>query len=141
MIPVSAEFFTLFMTSTRPYLLRALYEWIVDNNMTPFLLVNTTITGVSVPKQYVEDNRIILNISPAAVHQLEIHNDAVSFDARFNNRPVEIYVPVAAVVAIYAKETGDGLSFTADMELAADSGNDKFEKKGNSNKVNLKVIK
>lgn len=129
------------MTSTRPYLLRALYEWIVDNNKTPFLLVDTSITGVNVPEQYVEDNRIILNISPAAVHQLAIQNEAVSFNARFNNRPFEIYVPVAAVMAIYTKETGDGLAFTPDMEPAAESGDAESEKKENSKKVKLKVIK
>jgi stringent starvation protein B len=129
------------MTSTQPYLLRALYEWMLDNNLTPFLLVDTSIAGVDVPDQYIEENRIILNLMPTAVHQLLINNDAVSFSARFNNRPYQIYIPVEAVMAIYAKETGTGLVFTPDQEQTKVTRNGADETPGNSHNVKLKIIK
>lgn len=129
------------MTSTQPYLLRALYEWMLDNNLTPYLLVDTRVTGVDVPEQYIEGNRITLNLLPAAVHQLTINNEAVSFSARFNNRACQIFVPVKAVMAIYAKETGNGLIFTQEQEQAAVTSNGTDETPDNSQKVKLKVIK
>lgn len=129
------------MTSTQPYLLRALYEWMLDNNLTPFLLVDTSITGVDVPEQYIEDNRIILNILPAAVHQLVMNNEAVSFSARFNNRPYQIHAPIRAVMAIYAKETGNGLVFTPEQEQSIVTASGTKETSDNSNKVKLKIIK
>lgn len=129
------------MTSSRPYLLRAIYEWILDNNMTPFLLVDTTITGVHVPEQYIENNRILLNILPEAVHQMVIGNEAVTFNARFNNKPCKIYVPVSAVISIYTKETGDGIVFSLETETASGPGSGISESAGSSNKVKLKVIK
>jgi stringent starvation protein B len=131
----------LFMTSTQPYLLRALYDWILDNNLTPFLLVDASITGVDVPEQYIEDNKIILNLLPTAVHQLVINNEAVTFSTRFNNNPYKIHVPVRAVMAIYAKETGKGLVFTQGQEQTTDTNNGTDETPDNSPKVTLKVIK
>lgn len=129
------------MTSTRPYLLRALYEWMLDNNLTPYLLVDTSINGVDVPEQYIEDNSIVLNLLPAAVHQLVINNDAVSFSARFNNRPYQIYVPVHAVLAIYSRETGKGLVFTPEQEQATVCSSETDETPDNIHKIRLKVIK
>ena len=131
------------MTSTQPYLLRALYEWMLDNNLTPYLLVDTSISGVDVPEQYIEDNRIVLNLLPVAVHQLVINNDAVSFSARFNSRPYQIYVPVRAVLAIYSRETGKGLAFTPDQEheQATVTGSGTVETPDNIQKTMLKVIK
>jgi len=99
------------MTSTRPYLLRAFYQWIVDNSMTPYLLVNAEADGVHVPEQYVANGKIVLNVSPSAVRMLEMENDHVAFSARFGGSPMQVQVPMQAVTAIYAKENGKGMVF------------------------------
>ncbi len=99
------------MTSSRPYLIRALYEWIVDNGLTPHLLVDATRPGVEVPQAYVEDGRIVLNIGPVAVHGLALGNERIEFDARFRGVPHHVVVPPAAVLAIYARENGQGMLF------------------------------
>jgi stringent starvation protein B len=99
------------MTSSRPYIMRALYEWIVDNDCTPYVLVDATISDVMVPDQYVKDGQIVLNISPGAVVDLNISNDAVSFNGRFGGVATDVYVPVNAVVGIYARENGQGMVF------------------------------
>ncbi len=99
------------MTPTRPYLLRALYEWILDNDLTPHVLVSVESEEVEVPRQYVEDDRIVLNINPAAVRDLNIGNDYLSFNARFDGRAENILVPISSVIAIYAKENGEGMAF------------------------------
>ena len=99
------------MTQSRPYIMRALYEWIVDNECTPYLLVDATVDSVMVPVQYVKDGQIVLNISPGAVIELHISNDAVTFNGRFGGVATDIYVPVAAVVGIYARENGQGMVF------------------------------
>ena len=99
------------MKSNRPYLLRALFDWIIDNDCTPYVIVNTEVANVQVPSKYVEDNRIVLNISPVAVRGLDISDEALSFDGRFGGRPMQVIVPVGAIVAIYAKENGQGMAF------------------------------
>ncbi|MDX1736117.1 MAG: ClpXP protease specificity-enhancing factor [Halioglobus sp.] len=99
------------MTSSRPYIMRALYEWIIDNECTPYVLVDASIDGVLVPSQYVKDDQIVLNISPDAVVDLHISNEAVTFNGRFGGVATDVYVPVNAVVGIYAGETGLGLVF------------------------------
>lgn len=99
------------MTPSRPYLIRAIYEWILDNGMAPHLLVNAQIAGVNVPPQYVQNGKIILNVSPSAVHNLDIGNERVEFSARFGGVAMYLVVPVAAVLAIYAKENGQGMVF------------------------------
>jgi len=99
------------MTSNRPYLIRAIYEWIIDNGMTPYLLVMADQPGVVVPQDFVEDGKIILNISPTAVQQLEINNESVSFSARFSGHPMEVVIPVASASALYARENGLGMIF------------------------------
>lgn len=108
------------MTSYRGYLIRALNEWILDNDCTPYILVNAMQDEVDVPRQYVRDGQIVLNISPAAVHGLQVTNDMLSFSARFGGRPMEVFVPVSAVMGIYARENGQGMVFDA-VELAAGS--------------------
>ncbi len=102
------------MTSMQPYLLRALYDWIVDNDLTPYLLVDAEDEQAEVPQQYVEDGKIILNISPMAVQALTLENDWVSFRARFSGKPFSVYVPTPAVLAIYAQETGKGMFFKSE---------------------------
>lgn len=103
------------MTSHRPYLLRALYEWIADNGMTPHLLVDATRTGVQVPLHAVKDGRIVLNVAERAVARLEMNNEAIRFSARFGGVSQAVSVPVSAVLAIYARETGQGMALPEDM--------------------------
>lgn len=99
------------MTSLKPYLIRALHEWILENGLTPYLLVDANYEGVSVPTAYVSDDRIILNTHPDAIHDWHLDNEAVSFSARFSGRTENLYVPVNAVSAVYAKENGKGMMF------------------------------
>ncbi len=99
------------MTPSRPYIMRALYEWIVDNDCTPYILVDATMAGVVVPQQYVKDGQIVLNISPSAVLDLLIGNDTVVFNGRFGGVATDIQVPVGAVMGIYARENGQGMVF------------------------------
>lgn len=101
------------MNSSRPYLLRALYDWILDNGLTPHLLVNAA-ADVHVPTQHVKDSRIVLNIAPHAVHGLQLGNERVEFSARFSGVAMGIVVPLSAVLAIYAVENGQGMVFNAE---------------------------
>lgn len=103
------------MTSHRPYLLRALYEWIADNGMTPHLLVDASRPGVQVPAHAVNDGKVVLNIAARAVARLTIDNDSVSFTARFGGVSHAVFVPIAAVLAIYARETGQGMALPEDV--------------------------
>src|SRR5262245_59872885 len=99
------------MTSSRPYLIRAFYEWIVDNGLTPYILVNANVPDCRVPAEHIKDGKIIFNVASQIVHNLFMSNDAVEFEARFSGVPRHIYVPVAGVLAIYAKENGEGMAF------------------------------
>jgi stringent starvation protein B len=91
--------------------MRALYEWIVDNDCTPYVLVDAAVEDVMVPEQFVKDGQIVLNISPGAVIELNIGNDAMVFNGRFGGVATDIYVPITAVVGIYARENGQGMVF------------------------------
>ncbi|MGI9333272.1 MAG: ClpXP protease specificity-enhancing factor [Gammaproteobacteria bacterium] len=104
------------MTPSRPYLLRAVYDWIVDNGLTPQILVDAEHEHVAVPKQYVNDGRIVLNLSPSAVRNLVMGNDAVSFSARFGGQPFQVSIPTQAVRAVVARENGVGMSFPEAQE-------------------------
>jgi len=99
------------MTPLKPYLIRSLYEWIVDNNLTPHLLVDATHPDAIVPTEHVNDGQIILNIRPAAIQGLSLNNTSVEFNARFGGQPTQLFVPVNAVLAIYALENGRGMVF------------------------------
>jgi len=118
------------MTPSRPYLLRALYEWIVDNNMTPHLVVNANFEGVSVPDQYVEDGQIILNVAPKAVRDLNMENREISFCTKFAGVIYNISLPIMSVTAIYAEENRKGMIFV-DEEL--DFEEDEYEADGVEN--------
>ena len=98
------------MSSHRPYLLRALYEWISDNDMTPHLLVDATQQGVRVPAHTVNEGKVVLNIAARAVAHLDMDNDSVAFTARFGGVSHAVIVPIGAVLAIYARETGQGMA-------------------------------
>lgn len=96
--------------STKPYLIRAIYDWCVDHGLTPYLAVRVD-ERTSVPMEHVRDGEIVLNLGPAAVHNLQVGNDDISFSARFGGVAREIFVPISAVVGIFAHETGQGLVF------------------------------
>lgn len=108
------------MTPRRPYLVRAFYDWLVDNDLTPHLVVDATLPGVKVPMEFVSDGQIVLNIAPRAVGNLELGNEAISFNARFSGRPHSVIVPMYAVLAIYARENGAGTMFDPEPAYAAD---------------------
>lgn len=99
------------MTSLKPYLIRAVYDWIVDNNCTPYILVDAEAKDVVAPRQYVEDGRIVLNLRPQAVHSLALGDRQIEFSARFGGTPMQVRIPIPAVQAIYARENGRGMVF------------------------------
>jgi len=134
------------MTSNRPYLLRALYEWIGDNGMTPYLLVDAGREGVRVPPSAIKDGRVVLNIAARAVAQLELGSQEVRFMARFGGVSQTVQVPVSAVMAIYAQETGQGMMLPEEgMSMPTDeppiggppSGSDEAARRGG----HLRVVK
>lgn len=106
------------MTSSRPYIIRALYEWILENECTPYVLVNALGDQVEVPQQYVKNGQIVLNVSPVAVMDLQFTNEAMFFNGRFGGVPQDIYVPMSAVMGIYARENGQGMIFEMDEDPA-----------------------
>lgn len=100
------------LNSRRPYLIRAIYEWVLDNGLTPHLLVAADAEGVEVPDQFVtEEGKITVNISPNAVRNLDLGNDSIQFSARFSGQPYQVCVPPGAVLALYARENGEGMLF------------------------------
>jgi stringent starvation protein B len=108
--------------STKPYLIRALHEWCSDNGFTPFIAV--FVDGkVEVPMEFVKNDEIVLNLSSEACHQLDLGNEWVSFQARFGGVPKRVMVPVTHVLAIYARENGQGMSFPFDGAKTPDSSN------------------
>jgi len=125
------------VTPNRPYLIRAIYEWLVDNGMTPHLLVDARANGVEVPPAYVSDGQIVLNIAPGAVRDLRLGNDMISFNARFGGLPTDIFVPPGAVLGIYARENGHGMLFSEDAD--GDGGEPRPPSGGG--RPSLKVIK
>ena len=108
------------MNSSRPYLVRALYEWIVDNDCTPHMLVNSDYPKVQVPAGFASDGQIVLNVSPTAVRNLHMDNEAVSFEGRFGGVPHTLYVPIPAIMGIYARENGEGMVFDLEERLGGD---------------------
>jgi len=129
---------TLDMTSNRPYLIRAIYEWLADNNMTPHLLVNAEMADVNVPVDFVEDGQIVLNISPNAIFGLDLGNDFIMFNARFGGKPTDLAFPVAAVMGIYARENGQGMIFPEEEDVPSPEGPSSPPK---STRPSLKVVK
>lgn len=115
------------MTPRRPFMLRAFYDWLLDNELTPHLVVDATLPGVKVPMEFVQDGQIILNIAPRAVGNLELADDAVRFNARFSGKPHNVFVPMYALQAIYARENGAGTLFEPEdqyMDLIAQLSED-----------------
>ena len=102
------------MSSNRPYLLRAIYDWITDNQLTPYLLVDASVEGVRVPPQVIKNGQVVLNIAMRAVANLELGNDFINFQARFSGVSQAIRIPVQAVLALYAQENGQGMMFPSE---------------------------
>lgn len=145
------------LTSRRPYLIRALYDWVLDNNLTPHLLVAADAPGVHVPRQFVtEDGKITVNISPGAVRGLSLDNELINFSARFSGQNYNVSLPPGAVLALYARENGEGMLFgeveesptppdggPSGIEGADHSGGETADKAGSDKKKrsHLKVVK
>jgi stringent starvation protein B len=109
------------MTSLKPYLVRSVYEWIVDNDLTPYLLVDASHPDALLPEAFIEEGRIVLNIRPAAVQSLLLGNKDIEFNARFSGRPMHVVVPVKAILAVYAKENGRGMVFDDENDDSDDT--------------------
>ena len=134
------------MLPIKPYLLRAAYEWALDGGYTPHILVKATMPGVSVPETYVEDGRIVLNVSPGATSNLLIGDELIEFSARFSGRPFEVRIPLNAVLGLYARENGEGISFPAEEAIPSgdegEGGEGASEASGKApSKPHLKIIK
>lgn len=129
------------MTSSRPYLLRAIYDWIVDNQMTPYLLVNAESPEVQVPFEYVNNGKIMLNIAPEAVQGLDMTGTEISFNARFSGKATHVSMPVSAALAIYAKENGRGMVFNEEDDSSAESSKNKNGKVKSKGAPTLRVVK
>ena len=135
---------TATMTSSRPYLIRAMYEWMVDNQMTPHLLVFADQPGVIVPQEHVGEGKIVLNISPSAVRNLLVGNEEITFSGRFSGRPMNIVVPVQCAVGIYTRENGKGMVFSPEDEVPDPDGrstSDKNSANTSANRPSLRVVK
>lgn len=134
------------MTSSRPYMMRALYEWIVDNGCTPYVVVNANRSDVQVPRTHVKDGQIVLNVSPSAVVGFLLDNSAMEFNARFGGVPMQIHVPMSAVLGIYARENGQGMIFEPEEDTPpelppASGGADNTAKTKKPGKPGLKIVK
>jgi len=132
------------MTSSQPYLIRAIYDWIIDNDFTPYLLVNAENDYAMIPREYVEDGKIVLNINPSAISDLQLGNDYIMFNARFSGKAMEVSVPIVAVLAIYARENGQGMMFDKNnnsLPPTPPEDNSPPAKPKKSKKPQLKVVK
>ena len=143
------------ITPTRPYMVRALYQWIEDNQLTPYLMVDATADDVQIPVEHVQDGRIVLNIASRATGNMSMENDYINFSARFGGVSQEIWVPLKAVLGIYAKENSQGMFFdpneyddyependtvTSTARTTADSSKANTKPK-RDNKAGLKILK
>ncbi len=130
------------MKPQRPYLLRALYEWIVDSDEVPYVLVDATVPGVCVPEAHIKDNQIVLNLAPTAVRDLLIEDDVVTCGGRFSGQHFDLYLPMAAIRAIYARDTQLGMVFPEEEGLAApqDAATPAQPSAGSDDKPNLRLV-
>lgn len=136
--------FNIAMTSSRPYLVRALNEWILDNDCTPYIVVDAGVQGVQVPTEHVANGQIVLNISTGAVRGLVIGNGAIEFSARFGGVPMQVFIPLQAVLAIYAKENGEGMVFGSEPGFPDPEGDEAPAPKADerpTGRPTLKVVK
>lgn len=129
------------MTSKKPYLIRAFYDWIVDNKFTPYLLVDAERPGVQVPWEHVRHGRIVLNISPSATRGLLLENDRIVFTARFSGQTEQLFFPPNAVLEIYAKENGRGIAFAVEEGEEPPPSSTVTGSEGSTKKPSLKLVK
>ncbi len=137
------------MTPSRPYFIRAIYDWLVDNSLTPYLLVNAEYPNTEIPLEYVENGQIVLNISPLAARAIELGNEFIRFNARFGGTPRDIFVPIDAVLGLYARENGRGMLFPEEESEASSIETDLPESAGEPdpepdpppNRPRLRVVK
>ena len=132
------------MTSSRPYLIRALYDWIIDNGLTPYLLVDAARDGVQAPTDFADEGgRLVLNISPRAVRGLDLGQEDICFSARCGGTPWDVHLPTAAIIAIYARENGQGMMFSDDDQpQPPDDGSTEDDRPaGAARRPNLRVVK
>ncbi|WP_340609639.1 ClpXP protease specificity-enhancing factor [Xenorhabdus bharatensis] len=129
------------MSPRRPYLLRAHYEWLLDNDLTPHIVVDVTQYGVNVPMEYAQNGQIILNIAPRAVGNLELADDEVRFNARFGGIARQVSVPMSAVIAVYARENGAGMMFEPEVAYETDSESEDSESPVADNLVLIRDMK
>lgn len=131
------------MSSSRPYLIRALYEWILDNGCTPYVLVNADYPEAMVPEGFVEGGQIVLNLSPTAIRSLDMDNQRVCFDGRFGGVPQQVWLPAGSIMAIYASENGQGMVFDIEPETPPPSNDDgpTADSPAPSGRPSLKVVK
>ena len=131
------------MTPSKPYLIRGLYQWLLDNQVTPYILVDASGEDVMVPPGVADNGKVVLNLSPSAIQNFEMTNDYLSFSARFNGVAQDIYCPIASILAIYAQENGEGMMFSADSEEKQDPVGEVEDsaKSGKPNKAGLKIVK
>lgn len=137
------------MTDSKPYLIRAIYEWICDNEQTPYIYIDTRVKGLLLPENLYADNPLILNISPSACQNLNLANESITFQARFSGRVFDIYLPVDAVIGVVARENGQGMTFEVVLPDDADEHNDTLPTESTSenqtskqnNKRGLKIVK
>ena len=131
------------MTPSKPYLIRGLYQWLLDNQVTPYILVDASGEDVMVPPGVADNGKVVLNLSPSAIQNFEMTNDYLSFSARFNGVAQDIYCPIASILAIYAQENGEGMMFSADSEEKQGPVGEVEDsaKSGKPNKAGLKIVK
>jgi stringent starvation protein B len=130
--------------SRRPYLLRAMHEWMCDAGFTPHIIVDATRSGVEVPAAYVKDGKVVLNVSTSATQRLQLQNEGIDFDARFAGIVHHVRVPMASVLGIYARETGEGMVFNENDPEGAppeDAGAATTTPKGEMRRVKLTIVK
>lgn len=129
------------MTSSRPYLVRAMYQWIADNGMTPHLLADASVEGIQIPVEHVQNGKIILNIAPMAITGLVLGDNEITFSARFSGKSAGIYIPIEAVLAIYAKENGQGMMFSEDDGAVSSSDDEPEPDPDKPKRPSLRVVK
>ncbi|MDH5649416.1 MAG: ClpXP protease specificity-enhancing factor [Gammaproteobacteria bacterium] len=136
-------------TTLKPYLIRAIYQWAVDEGFTPHILVDATISGTQVPKDYVKDGQVVLNVHPQSAVGLDMGNDSLAFSARFSGREFSLFIPMNAVLAVFAKENGQGMTFAESTshepppakQPVPETDNTNRDGKQNAKRPTLKIIK
>lgn len=129
------------MTPNKPYLIRAFYDWIVDNQLTPYILVDASYPGTQVPLEHVRNDRIVLNISPSATRGLLLENDRIVFTARFSGQTEQLFISPNAVLEIYAKENGRGIAFAVEEGDESPPPTSGSDPDGPTKKPSLKLVK